>query len=164
MNLIKCLIAAALLAGGIASANASDRSLHLLNEGNNDFGPHSVAPGSFLDRIYFDIGSDSSGDFGMGSLSFSLRGIPYLEISGMDMSLFDGNGALLGNGLDFSVGALRSGNYYLQVTGNATGMSGGMYAGSISITSLPVPEPGVGSSLMAGLLMLGFMAMRRRNM
>lgn len=164
MNCIKSLVAIALLVGGVSTAQAADYNLNTLSQGNYDLGPHSVAAGSFLDKIHFSLSQDSSGDFGAGSLSFTLRGIPYLDIQGMSMSLFDSNDTQLGDGLDFSVSTLNSGNYYLQVLGNATGVAGGMYGGSIAVTSLPVPEPGMGSSLVAGLLMLSFMALRRRNM
>lgn len=164
MNCIRSLVAIALLVGGVSTAQATDYNLNTLSQGNNDFGPNSVVAGSFLDKINFSLSQDSSGDFGAGSLNFTLRGIPYLDIQGMSMSLFDSNDTQLGDGLDFSVNSLSSGDYYLQVRGNATGVAGGTYGGSIAVTSLPVPEPGMGSSLIAGLLMLSFMTLRRRNM
>lgn len=164
MNYLKAMLVAIILSGSVSTVQAEDRYLNTLAEGNNDFGPYIVLPNSFVDRINFRIAQASSGDFGVGSLSFTLREVPHLNIEDMSMSLFDGNNTLLGGGLDFSLNSLSSGNYYLQVLGNATGTTGGMYGGSIAMTSLPVPEPGMGSSLVAGLLMLSFMALRRRNM
>lgn len=163
MSRIKGMVATLAMIGYVAGAQAADIDLNALNDGSNDFGPVSIVAGSFVDKIHFALTQGSAGGFGVGSLNFSLRGVPYLNIDNLHMSLFNDSHSLLGGGLDFMVDALPPGNYYLQVAGESTGSAGGMYAGSISVTSLPVPEPGIGSSLVAGLLMLSFMAMRRRN-
>jgi hypothetical protein len=162
MNYFKAILAAILLSGSISAAQAEDFDWGTLNEGRSEF-LHEVTPGSFLNKIHFKIEQLSNSDFGVGSLSFTLRGIPYFDIQDMSMSLFDSMGNKFGSGVDFSVSALASGDYYLQVAGSATGTAGGIYGGSIAMASLPVPEPGMGSSLMAGLLMLAFMAARRRD-
>lgn len=150
-----------MLMGAITAPQAASYHLGALAEGYNDFGPHAVLAGSFLDRIYFTLPANGGGDFGAGPLNFSLRGVPYREIGNMSMSLFGSSNAHLGGGLDFFVNPLGAGNYYLQVTGDATGTAGGLYAGSINMTSLPIPEPGIWSSLLAGLAIIGLMAFRR---
>lgn len=163
MKRIKQILVAATLCGMMSAAQAADRDLGALVEGYHDFGPHVVAASSFLDKIYFTLPQASSADFGGGALNYSVRGAPYRQISDLSLSLFNNASDRLGGGGDFSVNQLAPGAYYLQVAGAATGSAGGLYAGSISVTALPVPEPGIGSSLVAGLIMLGFMALRRRT-
>ena len=84
-----------------------------------------------------------------------------MNISGLSMSLFSSDDTNLGSGLDFTVDPLAAGNYYLHITGNADGFSGGMYAGGINIST--VPEPGTWNMLFAGLLILGVTALRLRD-
>lgn len=160
MKYIKQLMVSALLVGATFGAQAAEYNLGNLSNGYTGFGAYSVT-GSFLDKINFSLTSESLGSFGAGPLNFSVGGAPVLNISGMSMSLFDSNANNLGSGLDFTLSSLAAGNYYLQVSGNANGFMGGLYAGGIEVSA--VPEPGVWSSLMAGLAMLGFMAYRRRQ-
>ena len=160
MKRIKKLLVSAMLLGASVGAHANDYYLGNLSAGLNGFGGTFVS-GSFLDKLHFTLGSASEGSFGFGALNFTVGGTPILNISNLTLSLFDDNSNSLGSGLDFTVNFLNAGNYYLQASGNANGFSGGVYAGGISLS--PVPEPGVWSSLVAGLAMLGFVAYRRRE-
>lgn len=66
-----------------------------------------------------------------------------------------------GNALALTWGASGAGPYYLNVTGISNGSMGGIYSGAISVS--PVPEPATVLTLLAGLGVVGFIAMRRRN-
>jgi len=59
-----------------------------------------------------------------------------------------------------SFGGLSSGDYYYLVTGNTVGRAGGWY--SLTSAIAPVPEPHVMSLMLAGLGVLGMVALRRR--
>jgi len=160
MNFNKLLLSSLLLAASFG-AHAAEYNLGNLSAGYTGFGGNIVS-GSFMDKINFSLTGQTDGSFGAGALNFTVGGAPILNISGLSLSLFDNSDNNLGSGLDFSLNALNAGSYYLKVTGIANGFSGGMYAGGIDVS--PVPEPGIWSSLMAGLAMLGFMAFRRREM
>jgi len=54
---------------------------------------------------------------------------------------------------------LGAGNYYLQVTGQILGASGGVYGGSMNVTA--VPEPETYAMLLAGLGLVGFIGRRK---
>lgn len=56
---------------------------------------------------------------------------------------------------------LAPGNYLLEVRGNITGVSGGVYAGALNLA--PVPEPGAIGLMLAGMGVLGFIARRRKT-
>lgn len=161
MKSIKKLLVAGLLMCGAASAQATDYNMGTLVAGNNLISQKNVAVGSFLDNIHFTLSSLSNDSFGVGALNFSVASTDYYNITGLNLSLFNSSNANVASGTNFTVNALSAGNYYLQVTGTATGAFGGLYAGGISVT--PVPEPEAWNLLAAGLAMLGFMAFRRRD-
>lgn len=159
MNFKKVAVAGMLLVSAMG-AQAADYNLGNLSAGYTNF-TYNVASGSFMDKIAFNLTSQSNGSFGAGALNFTVGGVPLLNISGLSLSLFDGSDNQLGNGLDFSINALNGGNYYLKVSGVANGLAGGMYGGGINVSA--VPEPGTWTTLLAGLAMFGFMAYRRRQ-
>lgn len=161
MKSIKKLLVAGLLMCGAASAQATDYALGTLVTGENLISPKTVAVGSFLDNISFTLSGLSNDSFGVGALNFSVASTDFYNIVGLNLSLFDSSNASVASGTNFTVNALSAGNYTLQVTGNATGIYGGVYAGGVTVT--PVPEPDASTAMLAGLLMLGFMAFRRRD-
>ena len=164
MKFIKQFLVSVLLLGAAAGAQATDYNLGTLSDGYTNFGPNSVISGSFIDKISFNLFGSSNDSFGIGALNFALGGTPFLNINNLSMSLFDSKDTFLGNGLDLTVNSLSSGDYYLKITGTATGYAGGLYAGGIySQSTTPVPEPDPLNLLMSGLAMLGFMAYRRRQ-
>ncbi len=94
-----------------------------------------------------------------------------LNITGGSVSLYHEMGAtdtLLGSySFDGTTGStwhtmtnLMAGDYYYQITGTATGSSGGFY--SISSTVTPVPEPETYAMLLAGLGVVGSLYRRRK--
>ncbi|MFM9913822.1 MAG: FxDxF family PEP-CTERM protein [Methylophilaceae bacterium] len=164
MKFVKHLLVSAVLLGSAVGAQAADYNLGTLSAGYTGFGPNSVISGSFVDKINFNLSGLSNESFGAGALNFTLGGLPFLNINNLSMSLFDSNDTLQSSGLDFTVNSLTSGNYYLKVTGTATGFAGGLYAGGINTVNVtPVPEPDALSLMLSGLAMLGFMAYRRRQ-
>jgi hypothetical protein len=57
--------------------------------------------------------------------------------------------------------SLAPGSYVLEVRGNITGTSGGVYAGAMNLA--PVPEPAAIGLMLAGLGVLGLIGRRRRG-
>lgn len=164
MKFVKQLLVSAVLLGSAVGAQAADYNLGTLSAGFTGFGPNSVISGSFVDKINFTLTGLTNDSFGVGALNFTVGGLPVLNINNLSMSLFDSNDTALSSGLDFTVNSLTNGNYYLKVTGTATGLLGGLYTGGINTVNVtPVPEPDALSLLMSGLAMLGFMAYRRRQ-
>lgn len=163
MRLFKqMIIAGAMLLGMAVSVQATAAEYHLgtLSSGYTTFGPNPVND-MFTDTVFFSVTGDS-GSFGAGVLNFNVGGTPLMHVSDFSMSLFGADGASVGSGLDFTVDTLVAGDYYLKISGNADGLHGGMYAGGINIPA--VPEPGMWNMLFAGLLMMGFTALRLRDL
>ena len=66
--------------------------------------------------------------------------------------------------LSMTVGAQPAGNYYLSVFGITNGSQGGIYNGAISVSAVtPVPEPESYAMLLAGLGVMGAIAVRRNK-
>ncbi len=163
MRLMKFLLSGLLLSASFG-VQAVEYNLGSLPDGYTLFG-HNIVHGSFLDKVNFNLSAPANTSFGAGALNFSVGGPQFLNIDGLALSLFSESGTLLGNGLNFTVGALGGGNYTLQVSGLANGVYGGLYAGGINVTpvTIPVPEPEPWKFLLAGFAMLGLMAFRRRG-
>jgi len=67
----------------------------------------------------------------------------------------------VGNAVNFTYGPSAAGSYFLLVSGITSGTAGGAYSGSISVTA--VPEPESYAMLLAGLGVMGAIAMRRNK-
>ena len=160
--MVKILGSLALAAGLAVSgmANATTYNLGTLPSGVTQFGPN-IVNGSFSDTIDFTVSSASSLAAGVGQLSFSLGNTPYLGINSLNLTLYNSSNVDLGSGTDVTVGNLASGNYYAVVTGKTFGSAGGEYGGAISISA--VPEASTAAMMLAGLGMLGYVALRRRS-
>ena len=68
----------------------------------------------------------------------------------------------LSNEIHFSYAPTAAGKYFLIVSGVTTGTNGGAYSGSILATA-PVPEPESYAMLLAGLGVMGAIAVRRNK-
>lgn len=108
--------------------------------------------------------------------TFSMANI--FDISNLQSSLYSGTtdtGVLVEGGVVNQVSGpgfsgtivvidpitLQSGNYFLQVSGDVSGTSGGSYTGTLNISA--VPEAGASAMLICGLGLIGFIAARRRR-
>ena len=139
--MVKFLSSLALAAGLVASAGAGAATYNLgvLPAGVTQFGVYQVS-GTFSDTIDFAIGGVSSVSAGVGALNFTLGGSPYMNISNLDLTLYNSHGTDLGSGTDVTLNNLAAGSYYAIVSGKANGVAGGEYGGAISVS--PVPESG----------------------
>jgi len=139
----------------------------------------SSASDFFINDYSFSIGT--SGSFSGGVVSIELFNI--LAISDLSMRLVSGPGwsgtvpstltsvdmaTRLSNTLAFdNLGAiviapytLTPGNYFFEVSGRATGLSGGSYGGNINVAA--VPEPTGALMALAGIGFLAFGLRRAR--
>ena len=62
-----------------------------------------------------------------------------------------------------NIGPNGGGTFYLDIVGKADGSLGGSYSGSISVLAAPVPEPESYAMLLAGLGVMGAIAVRRNK-
>lgn len=160
------LLAAAALAAVAVGAYADD----------HDWGEHGDLellaaahdPGSFTDNIMFSIPNLSN----VSSTTVANNLLSVLNLENGMVSLFreagDTDTLIDSYSFDGTTGStwhtmagLTAGDYYYQVTGNATGTLGAFY--SISSTVTPVPEPETYAMLLAGLGVVGSLYRRRKS-
>ena len=159
----KSLVAAAAIALTCLSALATTYQLNSLKPGDNYLSGSetttlTVPKGSFSDRFDFSLGALTALDASAGVLNF---GKFKITDTSFNYTLFNSSNALLGTGTNTDVLSLINlavGNYYLIVSGTATGLSGGKYNGAITTA---VPEPETFAMLLAGLGLMGGIARRR---
>lgn len=157
MKTIKQFLLAVVLATSALSAQATVYDLGDLSSGNTFFGNN--VSGSFTDTFTFSLLDNSDTSIGATPLNLNFGRFSFLNINNLSLSLFDSGDTQLSTGLDFSQ-SLVAGNYYLNVSGVATGYFGGLYAGGINVT--PVPEAKTYTMMLLGLGLIGFIARRRR--
>jgi len=58
---------------------------------------------------------------------------------------------------------LAPSNYDFLVFGTITGTIGAAYSGTLSAFAVPVPEPETYAMMLAGLGLMGFISLRRKN-
>ncbi|GEM_PF-1218871 len=103
--------------------------------------------------------TNTSGDrFNFSSLTFSV----YSGVFGDNVAdtLLNSVSVPTVQQVDFVLGNLVAGNYYVQVAGKTSGAKGGSY--SFNIT--PVPEPTSAAMLLVGFAALGAVARRRKSL
>ena len=120
---------------------------------------HMAAPGIFSDRYDFSIATLGTGAISVTNVPLYLGFTPLLNIGSLSLDVFDAANNLLYSGTNIS-GAVTPGSYHAQVTGTATGVSGGAYA--IALAATPVPLPPALWLLASGLTGLAALARRRR--
>lgn len=174
-SLLKKIIALAVLAGATLSANAASSTITTTDLGTVSVGSTlsfsvGTRTGKFEDFFTFllpdtasslysaikfaasnnvlysvSLFSNSDGDLLTGGDNVLLQSVSSESNSGSDQ-------------LALSSGPRAAGPYYLQITGNTEGKTGG-YTGSIFVTA--VPEPENHALLLAGLGLMGAIARRR---
>ena len=134
--------------------------------------------GNFVDNFIFTLPVNAStgysvinfapivfgGSFNTVFSSLTLMSDPDSVLSNSDdVAIAHSNGSSA-NSLSFTTGSLPAGHYYLQVVGFTSGSLGGLYTGAISVsTASPVPELDSYAMLLAGLGVIGSVAMRRKH-
>lgn len=173
-TIAKKAVVAAMLSGAALAANATDTVLGAASIGAPlAFGGYASGP--FLDNFLFSL--PANGGSGYSVSDFTLLPIQFNTVfSGM--TLVSNSDGVIGNAddsiistvlapqggsamLSLSVGPNPAGNYYLSVFGITNGTQGGIYNGAISVTA--VPEPESYAMFLAGLGVMGAIAVRRNK-
>ena len=131
--------------------------------------------GGFMD--YFTFTLPANGGSGYSVANFTPSGIggsfntilsSMALVSNPDGIMFNADDMLVtssvvpgGNSIGMTWGASTGGDMYLVVSGLTNGTMGGLYTGAISVT--PVPEPESYAMLLAGLGVMGAIAVRRNK-
>ena len=133
---------------------------------------HATA-GAFTDYILFSLSNPSFDSWlGLGTLSDQPKA-DGSNITGMTAKLYQDFGTAGAGGGDMLVanlgagdyisngGPLGTGAYFFEISGMAVGPSAVAYGYTASVT--PVPEPETYAMMLAGLVMLGGVAARRKG-
>lgn len=165
---------AAMLSGAMFAAGATTTVLGAAVVGVPlSFGGFAT-PGPFLDNFLFSLPANNGSGYSVSNFTFlptqfntvfsgmTLVSSPDGVIGSGDDVLISSAMSPGGTGsLSLPVGAQPSGNYYLSVFGITNGTQGGIYNGAISVTA--VPEPESYAMLLAGLGVMGAIAVRRNK-
>jgi len=172
---IKQLICAAAVSGTCLSANAATIDLGLLSVGveGNPFGGGAV-PGAFQDIVKFTLPVNGGQGYSVVDFNPNIPGLDFKTLfssmalfSNPDGVLFNGDDAQLPGASAISLDAGKSmkmkwdgstdgGNMYLLIQGVATGTTGGLYSGNITVIPAPVPEPETWAMMLIGAGLVGF--------
>ena len=170
MKLINLFLASVLL---ITATVASASTSSTYNIGVLDQAPYSVSnhyinnvtisPGSsFVDVYNFSLNNTNLFSGSGAQLPLSFPGYDVLKISNFTLKLFDASNVLAGvPGTTQITDILSNGKYFVTVSGTPTGLAGGNYTFAAAVQA--VPEPNAWVMLLAGLGMIGFVTLRRRN-
>lgn len=153
MNLLKNLLAviAATVAMGSAQAQTAGQTFNLgtltptVNATTDTF-----ASGSFLDTFNFTIGATNTVFTGTTESS---------NVANLQFQLLDSGNTLLFTGLNLS-GYLTPGSYYALISGDVASPGNGTFTFSVAAS----PEPAEWTMLLAGLLVVAFMARRKTSL
>jgi MYXO-CTERM domain-containing protein len=122
---------------------------------------------SFADIFNFSIAADQHTFLGSaGSFTPEGTSAEATHVSNLTLSVFDASGSEVGsvtssNGTTINLsGVLTEGTYSLKISGVADGSLGGGYQFSVSAA----PEPAGWAMLLAGLVVVTFMARRRASL
>ena len=179
--------AVAALSSACVAANAAITDLGLLPLGTTSFNNAAfatIAP-TFADILFFGLPANGGSSYGVINFPLDLSsGVPGLKFGsifslvaivgpGPDHALLTADDALLAGGIvtpaapsfSFSMPANSGGGFFLFISGAAPlGTIGSLYNGSITVAAVPaVPEPETYAMLLAGLGVMGAIAIRRNK-
>lgn len=169
MKFLVATLFAASLAAGTGNALATTADLGTLSSSPTTI--NFLHNGSFSDSVGFQIGELSTLQAQLTNWYVTFGPITTLDIASLAADLYaGGNSTPLASyawtstvsnpPLQFSLSNLASGGYHLDISGQTSGVAGGGY--SLSLLTTTVPEVSEWSLMMAGLLLLGFITVRRR--
>ena len=182
MSFVKRAVALAVVSAAATGASAMTSTTYEL--GVITFGAPTPFHGSnigaadtFADTFKFTLPANGGSGYSVIDFPLSIPGLGDFKtlFSGMALYSAGGNGEPGGGDDTFLKGVTgtdsgslsmtfdpsASGRYFLDVFGRTDGTLGGIYNGAISIT--PVPEPESYAMLLAGLGVMGAIAVRRNK-
>lgn len=168
-----CAAAVAVACSGASAATTTDLGLLDIGIEPNSFGG-GAAPGTFQDIFTFILPPNGGQGYSVVNFTPNIPGLDFKTIFA-SISLVSNPDGILYNADDVSVksalstdlgksigmswnGSTAGGNMYLLVQGLASGATGGIYSGGISVS--PVPEPEAWAMMLVGAGLVGF---RLRN-
>lgn len=157
------LVAAALSAG---LAQAETRNVGTIGSTTQVF---SHTAGSFEDTINFSIAGASTLNGTANNLVLSFGSLNILNITNLAVNVWNNShptgttwfGSFAGDAQTYTFNLPAAGDYHVDITGIANGLSGGTYG--IALSAAPVPEPETFAMLLAGLGLVGTIARRRKT-
>lgn len=174
-HFVKTAAVAAILSAAALSASATTTALGPVAVSvPTSFG--GFAPvGGFMDYFTFTLPANGGSGYSVANFTPSGLGGTFNTIlssmalvSNPDGIMFNGDDMLVksstvpgGSSIGMTWGASTGGDMYLVVSGVSTGTMGGLYTGAVSVT--PVPEPESYAMLLAGLGVMGAIAVRRNK-
>ena len=126
--------------------------------------------GAFLDKWSFTVAAPTFAAGSVSNLAIAIPNLSLYNIDNLSAQLYTGANVLvddlddnLGSSADYKVGSglLAPDSYYFTISGNANGNFGGQYV--FAVTTLPVPEPESYAMFLAGLGIMGAIAVRRNK-
>lgn len=168
----KSAISAAALVAASFSAHAIDSNINV----GTVIAPATFSQvwqksvGAFTDTWSFDIVAPTFSAGSVSNLAISVPSLTLFNISGLSAQLYTSTNVLVddlddnpGSTSEIKVGSglFNPGSYYFKISGTADGTFGGQYV--FAVTTLPVPEPESYAMLLAGLGVMGAIAVRRNK-
>lgn len=164
MKFLKTLLASVALIAVASSANAATTNIGPLA---GEYAKIVLVPeNTTFDDIFAFSLTTPGADFSASKIVLS----GFYDFSSLTFSVFSGTvgsstelysvSIPTSNEVEFSLGNLDVGSYYVQIAGVTSGNYGGAY--SFSIT--PVPEPSSAAMLLIGFAALGAVARRRKTL
>lgn len=164
-NMLKLAVIAALSLGATVAQAA------IYNAGTLTSVPYSntavVAPGSFQDTYNMTVGSNPSVAAAAAQLVLNLGSLSLYDIQNLSANLFDASNTWIAGATQAANSSapvtfnalLGSGNYHVNIAGNAIGSAGGIYTFAVAA----VPEPESYALMLAGLGLVSLVMRARRK-
>jgi len=181
-SVLKAIVGTAVLSGTLAAANAATYDLGAISVGVPKSFQGIVGPGLFGDTFTFTMPNNGGSGYSVIDFPLALPGFTFsTSFSAITLYSSGADGAPGGVGLNadtlltssttpgsgtltMQFGPSTAGAYFIDVFGRGEGTAGGLYNGSISVSALaPVPEPESYAMLLAGLGVMGAIAVRRNK-